>query len=201
VRLLDFHPSEVLTLNVTLNRKEPPKKTLLRMEEFDWFDTLSFLFTLSAYTVVQNALSGPRFLQIFFQLLQAGPPRIQLITLRLLRRILPNQNPEDLEPQKGKTFISTMLETIGSIHCLYPQIEQLDHKYLVIKYFIAELTSPSPHFPPKMAISHPFFPFNDPELTLPSGWDKKSCKSQITLSEDNCTVLFNTYVVRSSYSN
>ena len=168
-------------------------------EDFDWLDTLTFLHTLSSSNVVQTALSGPRFLNIFMQLLQFGSPRVQLLTLRIFRRIFPRQLPEKLVLPKGKQFIATLMESIGSIHCLYSNIESLGHSFPIIKSFFTTLTVQTPakvgeKVTSKLALSHPFFPFNSPEIVLPTGWDRKSTKSQVTLSEDTRTVTFNGYL-------
>lgn len=56
---------------------------------FDWFETLSFLFSLSASPIVQYSLSRSRYIRIFLSLLQSGDTRIQLLVLRLFKRILP----------------------------------------------------------------------------------------------------------------
>jgi hypothetical protein len=92
--------------------------------DFDWVDALSFLFTLSQTPKAQMSLCAPRFLSVYMQLLQYGNPRIQLLTLRLFRRIFPRQNPENLMMYKGKSLISSLFETIGSINCLYEGIDK-----------------------------------------------------------------------------
>lgn len=94
------------------------------VHDFDWVDALSFLFTLSQSPKAQAALCAPRFLSVYMQLLQYGSPRAQLLTLRLFRRIFPKQQPDNLMMYKGKSLISSLFETIGSINFLYEGIDR-----------------------------------------------------------------------------
>jgi hypothetical protein len=175
--------------------REDPSST----ESDEWLDRIAFLFSISGVQVTKTALCRQRFLRIFFSLLQTSDPKLQLLTLRLFRNILPSQHPEFLTVQKGKGFIKIFFEMIGSINCLYPEFEQLDHKYPVVKSFVSALLVNPPKTGEKtrdrrsLAVSHPFFPFNIPSFTLPAGWDRKSGKGSFTLSEDNRTVAFTPY--------
>eukprot|EP01119_Soliformovum_irregulare_P010328 TRINITY_DN2538_c2_g1_i2.p1 TRINITY_DN2538_c2_g1~~TRINITY_DN2538_c2_g1_i2.p1 ORF type:complete len:2760 (-),score=753.14 TRINITY_DN2538_c2_g1_i2:11-8005(-) len=180
-------------VNLTSTKAE---KAAVKASDFDWMETLCFLFSLSASSTVQTALSSSNFLRIFLRLLQSVDNKIQLLALRLFKKILPGQNPDQLMAQKGKNLITFLFEVIGSIHCLSAEISQLDHNFPLLQSFaktlrggMVTLKRESLTKAAKLDLSHPFFPFNDPEYALPTGWDKRS-KGHVTLSEDTRTASF-----------
>jgi hypothetical protein len=74
-------------------------------------------------------------------------------------------------------------------------ILKIENPLMIIRSFFAALLSMnhsklSDKNAHKLALSHPFFPSITPDISLPNGWDRKTTKSQITLSEDTRTVTF-----------
>ena len=101
-------------------------------------------------------------------LLQSGDVRIQLLTVRLFKRVLPPQNPELLEIQKGKNFLPIFFEIVGSINCLSSEFESLDHQFPIVASLVASMASGTSFQllqesgTSRLALSHPFFPLSNP---------------------------------------
>lgn len=175
-----------------VRKKERPKEA--RSEELDWLSTISYLYTLSASPMARGALGSPRYLEIFFSLLRMADNKIQLLILRLFKRLFPAQDPSVFPFQKGGNFIDSFLEQIGSIYMLAQEVTQLGHQYSPVEYFISTLipgnilnarTQTN-----KVLSSHPYFPFNDYAFALPTCWDKKSARGHVSFSEDQRIVTF-----------
>ena len=66
-----------------------------KQEEVFCMQMLSLLASVSGTAVCQAEISSPRWMRLLLALVVHGSPRVQLHTLRLLRRLLPGLSPAD----------------------------------------------------------------------------------------------------------
>ncbi len=87
-------------------------------EESYLFDILALLCTISYTQASQEYISSLRLVRLLIRLLPAGTPRIQRAVLRLLRRLLPLQNAEQLGSiiSPKLSFIHSLFDIIGKAY-------------------------------------------------------------------------------------